>query len=143
VAAARLVKHYGFGKTTVADIAREAGVGVGTVYLEFTSKDAIVTTLSSQFHGDVLGSMRSAAQTPGSYATRLRGIFDARVTFLLTLAKDGQHAAELVHCACPGVQERHQKFRTEEEVLVREVLLAGVRAEELVVADVTMAAKAI
>jgi hypothetical protein len=46
-AAERLLRHYGPGKTTIAEIAREADVGVGTVYLEFSSKDAILEALSA------------------------------------------------------------------------------------------------
>lgn len=38
-AAADLIVHYGYDKTTVSDIAREAGVSKGTIYLHFESKD--------------------------------------------------------------------------------------------------------
>lgn len=40
-AAAGLLVHWGFDKTSVDDIAREAGVSKGAVYLEFPSKEAI------------------------------------------------------------------------------------------------------
>ena len=42
----RLFRHYGPQKTTMADVAREAGIGVGTVDLEFPSKAALVLALS-------------------------------------------------------------------------------------------------
>ena len=38
-AAAELFVHYGYDKTTVSDIAREAGVSKGAIYLHFESKD--------------------------------------------------------------------------------------------------------
>ena len=38
-AAADLFVHYGYDKTTVSDIAREAGVSKGAIYLHFKSKD--------------------------------------------------------------------------------------------------------
>lgn len=38
-AAANLFVHYGYDKTTVSDIAREAGVSKGAIYLHFDSKD--------------------------------------------------------------------------------------------------------
>ena len=38
-AAAALFIHYGYDKTTVSDIAREAGVSKGAIYLHFDSKD--------------------------------------------------------------------------------------------------------
>ncbi|MEO1163128.1 MAG: TetR/AcrR family transcriptional regulator [Chloroflexota bacterium] len=40
-AAANLIVHYGFDKTTVSDIACEAGISKGAIYLHFDSKDAL------------------------------------------------------------------------------------------------------
>jgi TetR/AcrR family acrAB operon transcriptional repressor len=44
-AAAALFVHYGYDKTTVSDIAREAGVSKGAIYLHFESKDALFEEL--------------------------------------------------------------------------------------------------
>jgi TetR/AcrR family acrAB operon transcriptional repressor len=44
-AAAGLIAQYTFDKTTMDDIAREAGVSKGALYLHFKSKDALVETL--------------------------------------------------------------------------------------------------
>ncbi|KAA3643482.1 MAG: TetR family transcriptional regulator [Chloroflexi bacterium] len=44
-AAAELFVHYGYDKTTVDDIAREAGVSKGAIYLHFKSKDELFETL--------------------------------------------------------------------------------------------------
>ena len=44
-AGARLFLHFGFDKATVADIAAEAGVSKGAVYLHFTSKEALLEAL--------------------------------------------------------------------------------------------------
>ena len=44
-AAARLIAHYGYDKTTVSDIAREAGVSKGAIYLHFDSKEALFEAL--------------------------------------------------------------------------------------------------
>lgn len=40
-AAADLIVHYGYDKTTVSDIARVAGISKGAIYLHFESKDAL------------------------------------------------------------------------------------------------------
>ena len=39
--AAELFVHYGYDKTTVSDIARQAGVSKGAIYLHFKSKDEL------------------------------------------------------------------------------------------------------
>ena len=44
-AAWQLIRHYGYSKTTIQDIAREAGIGKGTVYLYFGSKADIMLAL--------------------------------------------------------------------------------------------------
>lgn len=44
-AAAELFVHYGYDKTTVSDIAREAGISKGAIYLHFESKDSLFEAL--------------------------------------------------------------------------------------------------
>ncbi|NMB88876.1 MAG: TetR/AcrR family transcriptional regulator [Chloroflexi bacterium] len=41
-AASRLIAHYGFDKTTMDDIAREAGVSKGSLYLEWPGKEPLL-----------------------------------------------------------------------------------------------------
>src|SRR5690348_8767652 len=98
--AARLFRHYGQNKTTVADIARAANMGVGTFYLVFPSKEAIVEELSSTAHVRVLRAMREVAEARAgdSFSERLAGILETRVAKFHALTKEGQHACELVHC---------------------------------------------
>ena len=43
--AAELIVHYGYDKTTVSDIAREAGISKGAIYLHFDSKEALFEAL--------------------------------------------------------------------------------------------------
>ena len=77
------------------DVAREADIGVGTVYLEFPSKHAIVEELSMARHRSVLTAMREAAGPHrGSFGARLTGLFDARTDVLLRLADEGAHACD-------------------------------------------------
>ncbi len=44
-AANKLVTHYGYDKTTVDDIAQEAGVSKGAIYLHFKGKEALFEAL--------------------------------------------------------------------------------------------------
>lgn len=44
-AAAELIAHYGYDKTTMDDIAREAGISKGAIYLHFKSKEALFEAL--------------------------------------------------------------------------------------------------
>ncbi|MFT3772150.1 MAG: helix-turn-helix domain-containing protein [Minicystis sp.] len=156
-AADRLLRHYGPHKTTVADVAREAGVGVGTVYLEFQSKDAIVEELSRSRHRIVLASMRAAANAVGrTYPERLSDVFDARLEAYTAIVEEGTHACDLVHCASaagkaaplgaaaiPGVKQALQSFWEQELALVTDVIQRGVALGELVARDPEATARAL
>ncbi len=131
-AATRLFEHYGHGKTTIADVAREAQIGVGTVYLEFESKEAIVQELSRSTHVAVLEAMRAASEQSDDYAARLAAVLQARTSSFVELGKKGQHACELVHCKTESVRTAHKRFGEEERrllaMLVKEGQDAGVFA---------------
>jgi AcrR family transcriptional regulator len=142
-AADRLLRHYGPQKTTVADVAREAGVGVGTVYLEFSSKDAIVEELSRARHRVVLDGMRAAAGAAGTAGERLTGALDARLSAYLSLAEEGAHACDLVHCVSAAVKIAQASFHEEERALVAEILRQGVAAGEFSVEEPDLAARTV
>jgi AcrR family transcriptional regulator len=128
-AAERLLGRYGPSKTTIADVAREADIGVGSVYLEFPSKEAIVEELSMARHQYVLDAMKKAAEPGnGSFSERLAGIFEARTTALLSLADEGAHACDLVHCMSPAVKAAQARFAERERALVADLLRQGARA---------------
>jgi AcrR family transcriptional regulator len=132
-AAARLFRHYGQGKMTIADIARAADVGVGTVYLEFSSKEQIIEELSSGAHVRVLDAMRRVAHARAleSFSERLAGVVEARITTFLQLNDEGLHACELVHCTGGAVRSVHEQFRQEERAFLREMFEQARHAHEL------------
>ncbi|MCA9662403.1 MAG: TetR/AcrR family transcriptional regulator [Myxococcales bacterium] len=128
-AAERLLGHYGPSKTTVADIARAAEVGVGTIYLEFPSKDAILIALSEQRYAAILAAMEAAATSEAPHAERLRLLLERRVDGFLALAEHGEHAVDLVHCgACPAIRSARVDFETRERALLEGLLRDGAAA---------------
>jgi len=56
-AARRVVAVRGLRSTTIADIADEAGIALGTIYLYFSSKEAVFAALSQQLHGLIAGAL--------------------------------------------------------------------------------------
>jgi AcrR family transcriptional regulator len=139
-AAEKLLHHYGPGKTTIGDIAREAGIGVGSVYLEFCSKDEIVAELARRRHERVLQAMRDAARH-GSFEARLAAVLEVRVTAMLELSREGAHACDLMLCSATVVKSAYGRFREEELSLVADLLQAGSAAGEFEIAAPTRAAE--
>lgn len=122
LAAERLVIHYGVSKTTVSDIAREARVGVGSVYLEFTSKDEILAALAREKHHYVLERMRLAAESKDTFEERFKAMMTARVEAFIQIAEPGAHATELVHCGCDAVSREFEAFQRAQLELIGAVL---------------------
>jgi len=131
-AAERLLRHYGPQKTTIAEIAREAEVGVGTVYLEFPSKEAIIEELSRLRHAGVLHAMRQAAIRGGeTFAERFRAVMNARLAAFYVMSGDGAHARDLLHCVHSAVKAAHARHLEDERAFLAELLRAADRAREI------------
>ena len=142
-AAEKLLGQHGASKTTMADLAREAGIAVGSMYLEFASKEAIVEALSSARHERVIEAMRKAAAADGSFADRLTGMFDARTAVLLRYAQEGTHACELMHCLSEAVLAAQARFVEEETALLIGLLRDGTKAGKLASAKPAVTARAV
>jgi AcrR family transcriptional regulator len=97
--AERLFRHYGPAKTTVAEIARACGIGVGTVYLDFASKEEILEALAAQRHEEIVERMTVAARGVEDPRERVARMLEARTLAFLDLAERGVHACDLVRCA--------------------------------------------
>ena len=121
-AAERLLAHYGYDKTTVADIAREANVGVGSVYLEFPSKGAIVAELSLRRYATLLEAMAEAAEAQNTLAASLEALFDERRLGFRRINAEGQHGGDLLSCRCAAVHEVRRRFRDDELALLKRVV---------------------
>jgi AcrR family transcriptional regulator len=142
-AAERLLRYYGRSKTTVSEIAREAGIAVGSVYLEFENKDAIVGALSERCRRSILDAMQKAAEKELPYPERLRHVVGVRLKRFHALAKKGDHARDLFCNQCEAVRQVHEEFRQGEAELIAELLVAGTKAGEFAVEDAISMARAI
>jgi len=78
-AAERLLGRFGYRKMTVDDIAAEAGIGKGTVYLSFPSKEEVVLSTVDRIVERVCTAMEEAAARDEPAAERLRAMLRARV----------------------------------------------------------------
>jgi AcrR family transcriptional regulator len=78
-AAERLLGRFGYRKMTVDDIAAEAGIGKGTVYLSFPSKEEVVLSTVDRIVQRACTAMEEAAARDASAPDRLRAMLRARV----------------------------------------------------------------
>jgi TetR/AcrR family fatty acid metabolism transcriptional regulator len=80
-AAMRVVGRTGLSKATVEEIAREAGVAKGTVYLYFPSRDAILEKTVEAAVGQLLERLRCAEDKGRTFADSLELILAAQFAF--------------------------------------------------------------
>ncbi len=140
VAAEQLFQHYGYAKTTVADIAREAGIGVGSVYLEFQSKDSISSALCQGHRTRVLEAMQVVRDSEGNWVERLVQLLEARILGLQGPVGTGLHGEDIIFAACEATRSVNQRFDKAETELLRDFLEEGNEAGVFAVADTPTAA---
>lgn len=80
-AAETLLGRYGYRKTTMDDIAREARIGKGTTYLHFRSKEEVFLTTIDRIVDRLCEQLRLIAIGPGTLAERLNLMLVERVLF--------------------------------------------------------------
>jgi AcrR family transcriptional regulator len=111
-AAAALLVRWGYRKTTIDDVAREAGVGKGTIYLHWKDKNelfrAAVWRANQQVSADIL--RRIAADPEGGLAHRLwtHGMLAALANPLAAAIMKGQPDIYqgLVSALDPGIRSQ-------------------------------------
>jgi len=73
-AAAKVFAERGYFNAQVADVAREAGVAAGTVYLYFRSKDDLLVSIFERTMGEAIAEGRAALAAVDDPVERLRRI---------------------------------------------------------------------
>ena len=131
----RLLARYGYKKTTVDDLAREAGIGKGTVYLHFPSKEEVALCSIDRVVDRVKERLLEIAHSSGDAAQRLRQMLQARVLMRF----DSVHAYsesldDLFESLRPAYMARRHTYFESEANIFAEVLLEGRRQKTLVFA---------
>jgi AcrR family transcriptional regulator len=108
-AARKRFDHYGISKTTMQEIATDAGVAVGTVYLYFANKDALIVACAEVFveqHRQTAEGIM-AGKTPAD--EKLRDYILARFRLAAELRTSSRHAAEIARAVLRVKPDRIQE----------------------------------
>ncbi|MFY9554967.1 MAG: TetR/AcrR family transcriptional regulator [Blastocatellia bacterium] len=126
-AAIKVFAGSGFFNAKVADVAREAGVADGTVYLYFKNKDDILVSIFNDYMEEALASGRAALAEIGDPVEKLRRIVHAH---LEGLGRD-RNLAVVFQVELRSSTKFMEQFSatkvTEYLELIREVIEAGQR----------------
>ncbi|AGC45309.1 TetR family transcriptional regulator [Myxococcus stipitatus DSM 14675] len=134
-AAGEIFVRYGFKKASVEDIARKAGVGKGSIYLHFESKEALFEACARKGHAEALADLKEMVRSRPTPTEQLRAYIHYCIRpqcwsptgqriELATLVEIGEQAKQLI----PGMV-------VEETDILTAVLEKGIAAGEFSVAE--------
>ncbi|GAA3141526.1 helix-turn-helix domain-containing protein [Planomonospora alba] len=96
-AAAELILRWGYDKTTIDDVARQAGVAKGTIYLHWKTREALFTALLRRERVRMLAEVRrSAPHTPRDLFAALAAALLRRPLLRALVAGDSEVLGKLV-----------------------------------------------
>ena len=122
----RLLARYGYRKMTVEDIAHEAGIGKGTIYLHFSSKEEVVLSHVDRIVDRLNERLRQIGSSEAPAAERVREMLLARVMFRFdSIQHYTQSLNDLLAALRPGLLARRAMYFEDEARIFAEVLANG------------------
>jgi len=131
----KLIRHYGYNKTTIEDIAQSAGVGKGTVYLHFRSKAEIMLALTDLTNQRIVRDLEQIAAKDAPPAERLRECLLHRIMTLYDIVNRYPHSQDVIASLLPEIVQRLEGYVRRHGELLGEILRQGCESGELAVDD--------
>jgi len=126
-AARRRFETFGYRRTGIAEIARDAGLAAGSIYRYFRSKEDVFSEVLQRINGAWLAVGRAALADPGTAPERLRRLGTASVAFnkdnALILAILRQDMEILF---APAAERAYDAFVRANVSMIADVVRAGI-----------------
>jgi AcrR family transcriptional regulator len=130
-AALQVFGQYGYRRTSMDDIAREAGIAKGTIYLSFASKEEVFQALSQSLSQRMLADAEAARHRPGTTTDKLTAMSAAWFGAYAETIRRSPHADELLDAKHRLSADRVSAATGRYKRLVRDVLTEAATAGEL------------
>jgi AcrR family transcriptional regulator len=128
----RLLARYGYRKMTVEDIAVEAGIGKGSIYLHFSSKEEVVLSHIDRIVERLKERLVDIGRSNQSAADRLKLMLLTRVLLRFdSIQHYTQSLNDLLAALRPGLLARRAEYFKAEARIFADVLKAGRETGEL------------
>ena len=124
-----LLATRGFPDFTMEELAHEIGIGKGTTYLHFPSKESVALGVIERSVSRVYRSLEQVAASGAPVDLRLRDMLIARVLLRHRNVAhyDRQKLAELLVILGPGLRQRRQQYSAQEIAIFARVIEEGIR----------------
>lgn len=142
-AAEQRFREYGYGKTTLAEIAESADMSPANLYRFFENKLDIAAAVASRLLAAREAGLLDALQSGSSHADRLQAFALAALAFDRTLFTESPPLARLLEQVLEERKELAQAHRRAKQAMLMAWLEAGVTAGALRATDSNQTAQAI
>lgn len=140
----RLLARYGYKKMTIDDLAREVGIGKGSIYLHFDSKEEIVLSHIDRIIEQLKRRLDAIGETKQPCETLLRRMIVERVLFRFDSVQHyTQSLNEMLAHLRPRLLERRKRYFEEEAQIFAKVIREGKTDGAFAVKDPVEAARTI
>lgn len=131
-----LLARHGYRRMTMAELARQSGVGKGTLYLYFSSKEDVALSSIDRLIEQLADRLRELGERPGAVTARIEAMLRVRVMYRFDhLHQDSQSLDELFAAVRPAFLGRRQRYFNLEAELFARVLSEGRQSGTLIVDD--------
>ena len=132
----RLLARYGYKKMTIEDLASEVGIGKGSVYLHFSSKEEIALTHIDRIIDRLKENLTGIAAKPMKAEERLRRMLIERVLFRFDSVQHyKQSLDEMLAYVRPQLLERRKYYFNEEARIFATVIAEGQQSSRFLKGD--------
>ena len=140
----RMLATKGYKKMTIDDLAAEVGIGKGSVYLHFTSKEEIALSHIDAIIERTKRRLYEISQKSSPCESRLREMLIERVMFRFDSVQHyTQSLNDLLSKIRPGLLERRKRYFEEESRIFATIIQCGVDDGSFQSADVDDAARSL
>jgi len=122
----QLLARFGYRKMTIEDLAAEVGIGKGSVYLHFESKEDIALSHVDRIIERLKKRLYEIARKDESAKDRLCEMLIERILFRFDSVQHyTQSLNELLSVLRPKLLERRKKYFNEEAAIIADVIRQG------------------
>ncbi|WP_322778252.1 TetR/AcrR family transcriptional regulator [Frankia sp. Cas4] len=127
--------RHGVKRTTMDDIAREAGMSRGAVYQHVRNKEDAFRRLAERLFDAALARARVDVDTGTDLTERLTAVLTAKLDLVLRLWRDSPHAAELLGDNARPSADLEAAYSAAMRDLLADTIAADTIAADLAAAD--------
>ncbi len=123
-----LLSKFGYKKMTMDDVARQVGIGKGTIYLHFPGKEELILSHVDRIADRIVSKLREIAGSSDSPDRRIRKMLVLRVLFRFdSVSHYSRNLSDLLSSVRTALLARREAHFEKEAAVFEDILREGAR----------------